>query len=457
MDHLEALLRKEFEYEAGPASAAGRDEVRELVGLVRARRRRRAVATTMVVLMAVIITAGLGARQLAARRAVDPATRPTASPTASPIEHGGVSWVGILGGASVAPTSGDFADASHGYLLVARCDQTGGNFCRAGLEATADGGGSWTARDLPAQPFQLDTSQRPGYSAQLYALGPQTVVYDQPSTISTPYRRFISADAGQHWREVAITPGPVTAVVPPGCRPGVFELVGSGHSGPTVGCLTPDGTVRPLAAPPATAMLASRLSRATDGSLWVDTRSVRQTSAGFGPDLWVSHDAGGTWQPAAMPFAAATDEDASNGELLTADGQTAYYLAFDLTGPRLAIRLYRSHDAGASWSLIDTRGVAPSIYGEAPVYGAGYPGVADGMSTSAAALPDGSLVLAWFGRALRVTANGPVTPVLEVPGISVFNVGSAAIGVYARGAMPRRASAFSLTHDGTSWTALTLP
>jgi hypothetical protein len=176
VDHLEALLRKELEHEAGPTSTAGRHEVRELVGLIRARRRRRAVATTMVVLMAVIIAAGLGVRQLAARRAVIPATRPTES-----TEPAGTSWVGILGGASVAPVAGDFADASHGYLLVARCDQTGSHFCQAGLEITADGGSSWTARELPAQPVHLDASQRPGYSAQIYALGPQTVVYDQPT------------------------------------------------------------------------------------------------------------------------------------------------------------------------------------------------------------------------------------------------------------------------------------
>jgi hypothetical protein len=457
VDHLETLLRNEFEHEAGLPAPAGRDEVRELIGHIRARRRRRAVATTTFVMMVVIVTAGVGARHFATSRAVDPGTRPTASPTDS-TEPAGTTWAGILGGAPVAPASGDFADASHGYLLVARCDQTGSHFCQAGLEVTADGGATWTPQDLPDQPLQLDTSQRPGYSAQVYALGPQTVVYDQPAANHTPYRRFVSTDSGQHWRDVAITPGPVTAGVPPGCRPGVFEMVGSGHSGPTVGCLTPDGTALPLANPPAAATPMSRLSRATDGSLWVDTGNARHTSAGSGPDLWVSHDAGRTWQPAATPFAAPTDDEATNGELLTADGHTAYYLAVHPAGANSTIRLYRSHNAGTSWSLIDTRGLAPSINeSDLNVYAAGYPGGPAGLYTSAAALPDGGLVLTWFGRALRVTVDGPVIPVLEVPRLSVFNVGSAAIGVSARLPAPRTTSAFSLTHDGTTWTAMTLP
>jgi len=456
MDHLETLLRKEFEHEAGPATAVGAHDVRELIGLIRARRRRRAMATTTFVMMLVIVTVGVAARQLAVSRAVDPALRPTASPTDS--AGTGISWAGIVGGAPVAPTSGDFADASHGYLLVARCDQTGSKLCQAGLEVTADGGATWTARELPAQPFQLDTSQRPGYSAQIYALASQTVVYDRPDAGRTPHRRFITTDAGLHWRELAITPGPVTAEMPPDCRPGLFEMMLNGQSGPTVGCLTSDGTALPLATPPATATSTSRLIRATDGSVWVDTRSARHTSGGYGPDLWVSHDAGRTWQPAATPFAAPTEDQAADGQLFTADGHTAYYLAFDTVGPTRAVRLYRSHNAGASWNLIDTRGVAPSINEtNLAVYAAGYPGGPDAMDTSAAAVPDGGLVLTWFGRALRVTADGPVESVLGVPGLSVFNVGSAAIGVSTHGPAPRTASAFSLTHDGTSWTAMTLP
>lgn len=270
-----------------------------------------------------------------------PSSTPSSSTPSSSIQPGPFGEPAIV--------SLDLADPQHGFALTQQCQDParGGSTCRYvawRLDTTASQ--AWTKLTGPVP----DGSANDGWAGHLVALSPEQVAI-HPVTGDRQQAPWYSADGGLTWRTVAPAGQSVTQI-PAGGRPTV-DCVEQGTDG---GCRQrgiiidlPDGSSAPLRGP--TGVDPISLNRAADGRWWlIGTRNQQYVAGPTG-------DAGRTWKlatigPVTTEYGFGADLTLVGGRVLWAaiNGQHPY--DSDVKNGLLA--LYRSADAGASWTRVWT-------------------------------------------------------------------------------------------------------
>jgi len=234
------------------------------------------------------------------------------------------------------PPAPVFADADHGYLLLGRCPTT---TCETWVAATHDAGRTWDGAMVPGLTFPSEAGATPRSS--LHALDPTHAVIESYDAIlgGPAARRWYTSDGGRTWTQVPTTPVETVEEVPPGALAGTTTTAELPQR-IVVTVTRLDGTSAVLANPPRAPGVASILIDgvvvAGDGSLWIQ--------AGSDDDQWLffSRDRGRTWSTLAWPPGQAVKGHGYRFE--PTDGHTLYLV------DEGAFRLWRSTDAGATWT-----------------------------------------------------------------------------------------------------------
>jgi hypothetical protein len=381
--------------------------------------------------------------------------------------------------AGVLPLAATFTDASHGFVLVARCGAGRIANCVPHVSVTSDGGATWVQRGLPA-------GSDGQHGGQLIALAGERLVFDQPDSfvgamelgsmatsgpqgqhsmdVTTmsgyqPARRWLSPDAGRSWREVPRQPAGVVAEIPPGSRlfyptPAIAyatmgpEPVGSSgvsfvRSPVRAEVFGADGTSVTLANPPVgeAGFVGAETARASDGSIWVAARRVvaRTTVSGqtasdkltfLEADIQVSRDRGRTWRSVTLP------PFRGQSGFTTGDGHTLYLLDNESGSAGLTF----SRDAGASWQTLELADPATGPVGRGP------------RLASMAALADGTALVALDGGLQRFDPRSATVTAVRT-GVTVMVVRPAGMWAVA-------SASDSMTHlatsDGLTWRRISL-
>lgn len=247
----------------------------------------------------------------------------------------------------------DFADADRGYALGSVCAPLGGP-CSLTLLATDDGGKHWRPRSLPG------TS---GPHAMLTVVGPEQVTIDRMSTGSDVYvQRISSTDGGRTWQGVTPnapgTPRPISPSAPlqQVCL-GADDGCATGLGAPLPGS---DGFAPALSQPPLVEPQPGAAAT-EDGKRWAAGRDPAT-------DAWavaVSADAGATWATTVLDVPG-TPSPSGGWSMVERDGVLYATVNGAVgTGPVGLLAVFRSTDAGRSWTRTWHTAAGANLWGVA--------------------------------------------------------------------------------------------
>jgi hypothetical protein len=259
-------------------------------------------------------------------------------------------------------------DANHLYAVTQSCDKPPYGNCPYDLYGSDDAGRTWHGRTLPDVDIEIFGITVLGPRTVLAGGAPVSQTPPDPGTIATGSRRmdYLSVDGGATWRELTESAEPIDAVP-------------AGHS--ALGCAEPPPpSTRSPSEPPSIESCTVRVVdpvRARVASLANQPPIVAVGLSDAPPEagLWVtgfdpgshrpavawSRDAGRTWITHVFAEADPVPTHSPPGfapQLATADGRTAYAM---VSRDDDIARIYRTVDAGATWSLFQEGDRAPSF------------------------------------------------------------------------------------------------
>jgi photosystem II stability/assembly factor-like uncharacterized protein len=226
----------------------------------------------------------------------------------------------------------EFVDPEHGFAVSACGGEHPAN-CRPSLAATTDGGRGWTVRTFPPG---VDRRERP----ELEVFDPRRLV------ITIGRLAYVSADAGQTWREFVVELHPAQMRAGDLLRPG----------GAGTGCVDARVEVWSAEVGPRgrltnqPALDACQIVPAGNGgrTWWVGGASGGQAAVA------VTHDGGATWQPQPLP--------AGGTARVAALGSHVYAFVLDPSGRLGAV--FHSADRGASFDPTGTTALPAGVAGD---------------------------------------------------------------------------------------------
>jgi photosystem II stability/assembly factor-like uncharacterized protein len=323
----------------------------------------------------------------------------------------------------------DFADAGHGYALARKC-VPGREGCAFTLYRTGDGGRTWARRTLPPA-----KNPKTGYfSATMYVLGPDTVVFDRPAGDETD--RIHSTDGGRSWQVVEHwwasdgqaggAPLEEGALLTTQCS--AQPIVGS--SCLAVGTIRPD-TGQFVPTPEQPPLVPQRLGSATteSGRYWVVGRNTTTGTM----SIAVTLDAGATWWTSELRSGGKTP-----GTFAVAERDGVMYLTASDASRLLSV--WRSVDDGRRWDSTyqwDSMTRSQSRYALSALVG------------DPIAAGDGTLLV----------SDGTDTYVSRDMGTIFNRTGTKAVGAVRwtrAGYLRQNADEFALSADGLHWRTFTV-
>lgn len=282
-------------------------------------------------------------------------------------------------GFSVVMYDGDATDASHGWALVTNCVQPMQGSCQYAVQATSDGGRSWTA------PVHVGGDFDPvdgGAFRQLVFINPSDG-FAYGGTVA-----YVTHDGGRSWSQLRLQ--------------STFIGFIAGHDKFVVVTVWPCAKGAPC---------SYQVDSSVDGGrAWSPPSSL---PSGFGPngasafsdrgalisseisgDLELTLDGGATWTLVGSPCAQGT---ILNVAAATADGRELWEFCLDHPSPADASNssrsLFRSDDGGASWKSLPIKPVPTAQ-------------AANGYFMVAASSRPGTLIVASNVTSMMITHDG---------------------------------------------------
>lgn len=323
-------------------------------------------------------------------------------------------------------------DADHLYAQVADCAS-----CRPRLMASDDGGRTWQER--PAYAALKESASL----SDLIVLGPRILALGLPAKLGrnekdSGAKRKISTDGGATWRDLRVSPTPVSAA-PAGTW--LVDCFTDGCGLHAVDAAT--GTLAPLATQPALAQYVT-VDAPVGAGLWVkglDPATGR-------PAVAVSRDRGQTWT--VTVFTTESPAPSPDGrtprrylpDIATADGRTVY-TTIERTDDGFA-HLYRSTDGGATWQRTNPDGPPSGL----PFVTTSSFVTADGAHVMV--LQEGDTSVAW------ISSDGRTYAPLAVAGAPAKSAILPTV-IDKDHYLWHDGQALYLSEDGRSWRRLTTP
>ena len=310
MPELESSLR---ELRDDLRSSIGRPDLRQVAGRARdraVRRRMQIGAITAVVLVSVLVPV---LRSL-------PTDRQSTEPPRVPMTY-----------------QVDFADPRYGYALGTACDGPEVP-CAFTLLATTDRGTTWRQRTLPADGVPFASS------VLLVLARNRLMLYRAPLGTGGSTELFASDDGGRTWYEHEPSPG-AAGPIPAGAR---LQRICAGTGCPIgVGAVAADGRLAPAPAQPPVEVRVVGEVATSGGRYWV----VSQVPATRAWIISVTSDTGLSWYSSTVELPAQAWLAREPWSVVEARGVLyATALGNIGTGPFGLVAVFRSFDAGVSWT-----------------------------------------------------------------------------------------------------------
>ena len=433
MDTVESLLREEF----GRAADLDTISVSDLITSTRRIRRRRTVTAATCVVVIVAVLAVLGTTALTGRpRAIEPARRVYPIPgSVNPSLIAGISQTIRIGPGT--PVERRFIDEQHGFVLSRSCPTPFGQHtiddCTWALEATSDGGVTFTRRTLPtaaAEVWQYNP---------LYVFDATHLLVEDQATLpgtfgaATGGRGWVSADGGRSWSMVTPTPVAMVDRIPPGALLAQALDTTDTRNEPLLALRADGSAVELTTAPPDPKLIGVAAN---------DSYFVRSGSQ----QIFVSTDSGHTWQLSELT------ED-SEPSILGAVGSRIYAsLIPNQSYGDIVLIVHYSDDGGRTWDFIPspylTPDARPSVTPEQQDQGyATYARTTIAVNEQAGVLVnDGARTWRMAPGSDRFVADNQAFPI-----IGLINAGPVVLAISADPATPHAQAHLYISADGVHW------
>ncbi len=435
MDIVESLLREEF----------GRDvdldtiSVPDLISSTRRIRRRRTVTAAACVIAVVAALAVIGTSAFVGRpHAVEPAHHVYPIPgSVNPSLNASISETTHIGPG--VPVNRRFVDAQHGFVLSRSCPTpfVGHTMadCTWALEATVDGGATFSRRTLPPATSEV-WQENP-----LYVFDATHLLVEDPATLpgtagpAMGGSGWVSSDGGRTWSVVRRVPVTMIDRIPAGTLLTQASYPAGTRVEPLL-ALRADGSALEITGTPADVGLASAI--ATPGSYFV--------TAGNDGVVVVSTDDGHGWRATNLPADSEADIIGMAGSRIYA---TFYKTASDGTE---MVGVESSSDHGLTWHRVTlpplTPDATPSL--TPAQQDQGYT-VYDRISVAAS--PDAGLLINDGARTWRMAPGSDrfVADDQAFPIIGLINAGPVVLAISADPSEPHAQAHLYISADGLHW------